>query len=550
MCGILGIVAQQRQPIQEALNRLQRMEYRGYDSFGVWDGKNLLKKVGEIGDTQSLQSAKNIIGHTRWATHGKVCEENAHPHRAGKVTIVHNGIIENHEELRQKSEQYASQTDSEVIAHYINSRLRTQTIEDILPELIQCIQGTFAILVMIDDDERVFAMKRSSPLILARNSEIHYLSSDIYAINDAVKEITHFEDEEWAIITASDSAFFIGKKRVEKRWSAPAVTKQHTILRDHDHFMHQEMHESPIVSRALITSLHAEQQGALMQIHKVLSKSRVLMVGCGSAYYSSLLGAICFARKKIDARAVIASEFTDVVAHKRGLLIATSQSGETMDTIKAVKAAHHMNVTSILNTPLTTIERLSQLTISTRAGHEVAVASTKSFLNQAIVFLSLAKERVENIPEYLQAVLSMEDQIIDIAQRLYKHDNLYVLGCGMLYPIACEIALKLKEVAYVHAEGMMAGELKHGTIALIEEGTPIIGLMYNDQIISSLEEVRSRGAQLTTIGIGGDILLDCESEATCAIASALAGQLLAYHIARFRGCPIDKPRNLAKSVTV
>ncbi len=568
MCGIIGIVSRQPFTTRELLSRLKRVEYRGYDSYGYWDGERLVKRTGKIAIEEAGES-RLAISHTRWATTGPVTRDNAHPHRAGNVTIVHNGIIENWRELRASLEAegavFTSKTDSEVIAHYLAARLaKGERVEEAMRAFIREARGTFATLVTIDGDDRLYAMKRDSPLALGMCEDLVIVASDSYAFNDLTRQAFFFENEEYAVITPAGASFFdksgarVEKKPCTVRWEGEEPAKKKS-----PHFMIKEIHEEPEACERLIASLGGEQEGRFAQLVTLARNAeKVVFTAAGTAYHASLLGAALLHRQGREAQAIIASEFENFIrVTGKTLIVAVTQSGETMDVIEALKYAGSRGATiaAIVNVPYSTIDRMASLTLRILAGQEVSVASTKAFTNQATILLAIAKAfghelALERIPEKLSRVLSLEPLLERLAARLARQHDLYVLGRSLGYPVAREIALKIKEVSYLHAEGMMAGELKHGTIALIEDGTPVLSLVYDGdpKMANSTDEVRSRGAEAIVIGTreGDDFRLPAENEAEFCLLAATAGQLLAYHVARLRGCPVDTPRNLAKSVTV
>ena len=568
MCGIIGITSKDVFTSKELLTRLKRLEYRGYDSWGYWNGVRLEKQTGKIIISDDEQETKRAISHTRWATHGGVNKKNAHPHRAGKVTIVHNGIIENWKELKKKLQEtgaeFSSETDSEVIAHFVNQGLNGgKGMEQILPELIAAIRGTFATLIMVDGDEHLYAARRDSPLALGICPARIIIGSDIYAFSDATDKALFFDNDEYAIITPGSYRFFkngeeIGKETKTFDWENVGEDKQ-----EYEHFMLKEIHEAPTVCRRLIDSLEAEQRDRFTELVAMIRKAKkTVFTAAGTAYHASLLGASFLHQCGVEAQAIIASEFENfITVDEETLVIAVSQSGETMDVIESLKYGkeHGARIASIVNVPYSSIERMSELSLQILAGQEVAVASTKAFTNQCAVMLALAQafgyqNGLDELPKKLSGVLAFEPELERLAGELSKKHDLYVLGRKLGYPVAREIALKIKEVSYIHAEGMMGGELKHGTIALIEQGMPVVSLVYDDdpKMRSSTQEVKARGAHVVVIGTTADddIRIPARSEAKFAILAATIGQLLAYHIAKHRKLPIDKPRNLAKSVTV
>ncbi|MBR9692818.1 glutamine--fructose-6-phosphate transaminase (isomerizing) [Candidatus Woesearchaeota archaeon] len=568
MCGIISISSDKPFTSEELLTRLKRLEYRGYDSWGYWNGKKLTKEIGRITISDDKEPVTQAISHTRWATHGGVTQENAHPHRAGKVTIVHNGIIENWREIKKdleaKGKTFLSETDSEVIVQYLNhEREQGKEIHNIIPAFMNTFKGTFAALIMVDGDENVYAAKRDSPLALGICDGRLILASDIYAFSDITKQAIFFDNDEWAIITPKTYMFYKDGKKLDKQ---PQTFEWETLEEDkkeYPHFMLKEMHEEPSVNRRLIDSLATDQKESFEKLVSLIKKARkTVFTAAGTAYHASLLGASFLHQCGVNAQAIIASEFENFITiDKDTLVIAVTQSGETMDVIEALKysKANGATVASIVNVPYSSIERMSSLSLQILAGQEVAVASTKAFTNQASMMLALAQafgyeNGLDALPKKLSGILSLEPELKTLAEELHEQHDLYVLGRKLGYPVAREIALKIKEISYVHAEGMMGGELKHGTIALIEDGVPVISLIYDDdaKMRGSTQEVRARGARVVVIGTtkDADIVIPADSEAEFAILASTVGQLLAYHIALARNCPIDKPRNLAKSVTV
>lgn len=569
MCGIIGIVSKEPFTSQELLTRLKRLEYRGYDSWGYWNGKELSKKIGKITVFDDAVPVHAAISHTRWATHGGVTQENAHPHRAGKVTVVHNGIVENWRELRdalvESGAHFKSETDSEVLAHYIDVALSLgKEPEEVLRNLLEEVRGTFALLLMIDGDPNLYAAKRDSPLALGICDGKMILASDIYAFSDTTKKAIFFENDEYAIITSTTFSFFdkngeeIKKEPKEFAWESIEEKKQ-----EYAHFMLKEIHEEPTVNRRLIDSLTSEQKDSFQQLVSMIRKAKkTVFTAAGTAYHASLLGASFLHQCGLQAQAIIASEFENfITVDAETIVIAVSQSGETMDVIEALKYSKEKGATiaSIVNVPYSSIERMSSLSLQILAGQEVAVASTKAFTNQATVMLALAQEfgyknGLDHLPKRLAGVIAFEPELKKLADELYEKRDLYVLGRKLGYPVAREIALKIKEISYVHAEGMMGGELKHGTIALIEEGVPVISLIYDDdsKMRGSTQEVKARGARTVMIGTteNSDIAIPATSEAEFTILASTVGQILAYYIALALGREIDKPRNLAKCVSV
>lgn len=574
MCGIIGIAGKNEFSVNDMLKTLKRLEYRGYDSYGfVTDNGFLMKKIGEISFVQGEENSKfrMAIAHTRWATHGGIAEENAHPHTdcQGKIFIVHNGIIENYIDIKNSLEknghEFVSQTDSEVIAHYFEDKLKSKSMEDSIQDFFSDAEGTFAVLIYQEGSDRIYAFKRDSPLVLGIAKGMLVLASDIYAFADRTDRAIFFDDNEFAYISENDYKFFDRKgkkitKHIEKfQWFEEKKKKCF------DHFMLKEIHDEPEAVERLLGSLKNSQKEKFIEMKKLIKKyKRIVFVASGTSYHATLLGVYFLKKTGIESQTIIASEFRGFANINRNtLVIAISQSGETMDVIDALKHAKEKGaaIASIVNVPYSTIQRMSDISIEILAGQEICVAATKTFVNQAFFLLALAKEfgyevDMKKISESLKKIIAFENRIKNLAKSLKNTKDIYIIGRGLSYPVAREIALKLKEISYIHAEGMMGGELKHGTLALIEKGTPVISLINgNIEIISNTKEVQARGGRVIAFSsqkteYNDYIEIESENEGGFAILSAVAGQLLTYHIARERGLAIDKPRNLAKSVTV
>ncbi|MFH2027514.1 MAG: glutamine--fructose-6-phosphate transaminase (isomerizing) [Nanoarchaeota archaeon] len=568
MCGIVGINSKNDFYVRDAIRRLKRLEYRGYDSFGYAYGKTLSKKIGHISVPNTNEKTKRIITHTRWATHGGVTEANAHPHRYGNVTIVHNGILENYEELKKqmikKGHVFLSETDSEVAAHYFFEQLKQNDMIKACSNFIKEIKGEFALLVLVDGDSNIYALRRDSPLVLGPGADANYIASDIYAFSDVTNMAIFFENDEFAVI-GNDSFQFYDKNgtALEKEVQTFKWEQEESTTENYEHFMIKEIMEEPMAVNRLLISLMTDQKENYNRFVSLMKNAKkIIFVAAGTSYHASLLGVYYLHKCGKDAQAVIASEFEHFVsADQDTLVIAVSQSGETMDIIEALKYAKKRGakIVSIVNVPYSTVQRSSEISLNILAGQEICVAATKSFVNQVTMILSLAKEfgfRIDltDLGEKIEKVLMMKDKIREIAKGISTDRDIYVLGRGLSYPVAREIALKIKEISYVHAEGMMGGELKHGTIALIEKGTPVISLISNKDyaMLSNTKEVEARGAKIIKITneLEGDIKVTTSNDGKFGILSAIVGQLLTYYLALEKGLPIDKPRNLAKSVTV
>lgn len=579
MCGIIGIVSRKEVSVKNNLLKcLKRLEYRGYDSVGYALVTGEYKKTtGEINklieQVDDNLNAALAISHTRWATHGGVTDTNAHPHFNNDKTlfVVHNGIIENFHELKEKlltkGHKFHTQTDTEVIPHYFDEQLKQgKDMHKAIQNFMKDAKGTFAILILSKDKDTMYAIKRDSPLVLGLVNDKFILASDIYAFSDETNKAIFFEDDEYAIVTPEKYEFYdksgkkLTKKIIEFEWTREDETKEH-----YNHYMIKEIKEQPQVSLRLINSFETIQNDKLNKLLELMKNTkRIVFIACGTSYHASLVGSILLNQLGIYTSCIIASEVKSFVRFdKDTLCIAVSQSGETMDIVTELKKAKQAGskIASIVNVPYSTIQRLSDVSIEILAGQEVCVAATKSFTNQVIVMLELARRlgykiNLKHIPKKIQQTIVInEDKIKTISNELASKRDIFVLGKGMSYPMAREIALKFKEIDYIHAEGMMAGELKHGTIALIEEGVPVISLIpnNNEDMISATKEVEARGAHtivISNIEGKGEIIVPKCDEAEFAIYAGIIGHLMSYYIGVVLGVSIDKPRNLAKSVTV
>ncbi|MBR9675895.1 glutamine--fructose-6-phosphate transaminase (isomerizing) [Candidatus Woesearchaeota archaeon] len=582
MCGITAKISIEEHGVRRDLLRsLKRLEYRGYDSVGFATNNGVFSKstspmsefISEVDeDVKSFVS----ISHTRWATHGGVTHVNAHPHfdSTKTVFVVHNGIIENYDEIREELERkgydFVTETDSEVIPFFFYDEMikNKKSFGEAAKEFIKRARGTFAIILTIKNDDKLYALKRDSPLALGILDDGFMLASDIFAFSDETNKAIFFEDDTYAEIKKNAYSFYDSNGDVQSTeitvfdWGV-----EEEDVQDYPHFMIKEIHEQPKTSKRLINSLETEQKKELSKIKDLIGEAkRVVFVASGTSYHASLIGVHLLNRRGVESHAVIASEFESFyLVDDKTLIIAVSQSGETMDVVTVIKKAKEegAKIVSVVNVPYSTIQRHSDVSLEIRAGQEVCVASTKTFTNQLITLFFIAKlfsykEDLSLIPDKIKKTLEdNEDKVKVYAKKLYKKKDVFVLGKGATYPIAREIALKLKEIPYVHAEGMMAGELKHGTIALVEKDTPIICLIpkNNPSMLSSAKEVEARGAEVIVISNDKsnkevDFLVPESDDAQFSIYSTMIGHLLSYYIGVLRGVSIDKPRNLAKSVTV
>ncbi|MGD2249100.1 MAG: glutamine--fructose-6-phosphate transaminase (isomerizing) [Candidatus Methanofastidiosia archaeon] len=575
MCGIVGMIFQEEFTTMHLLKALKRLEYRGYDSVGYATVDGLFQKdVGEIDAfMKKVTEAKTTaaISHTRWATHGGVTTENAHPHAAchDMFYIVHNGIIENYETLKKDlpNHEFISETDTEVIAHFIEQKVKEGlTIKEAILSFMDTAKGTYAVLLLSKGENIMYAFKKDSPLVLGILDSGFVVSSDIYAFSDQSQKAVFFEDYEMAVVTPSEYTFYDKAGDVIQKDIKEFTVSYTEIKKDFPHYMIKEIHEQSIVAERLVNSLQTDQKNKLQALYTLIENAKkVVFVAAGTSYHASLLGVHFLRETGLESRTVIASEFKNLITcDKNTVVIAISQSGETMDVLKALKYAKEKGakIASIVNVPYSTIQRMSELSIEILAGQEICVASTKTYTNQVVTLLALAQKfgyaiNLNTIPERIKHCIEMHEKSVQkLAKTLQDTHDIYLIGRGLSYAVVRESALKLKEISYVHAEGMMGGELKHGTIALIEDGTPVVCLIPDEdyEMESNTKEVQARGAHTIIISnnpvFKPDFLLETSSDGKFAILATIIGQMLAYYIARERELPIDKPRNLAKSVTV
>ena len=603
MCGIIGVTSSNN--VQDLIiSSLQRLEYRGYDSSGLAtisnNSLNICRAEGKINNlTKKLEKipleGSIGIGHTRWATHGNISVDNAHPHISGQIAIVHNGIIENYQkikdELISRGRKFTSQTDSEVIAHLFDEELsKNISKKNATQNVLRILEGAYAFVVLDSNEpDTLIAARNASPLAIGKGEILNSVGSDAIALAGIAKQIIFLEDGDFAILNKEEVHIYDlegnkTKREVKINSLNPAIISKG----NHRHFMQKEIYEQP----ETISHTISEMYNGYGQISKKLSQiikenpNSITILAAGTSYYAGLIGKYWIeSLSKIPVNVEIASEFRyrKPFIDPKGLVITISQSGESIDTLMAMRYAQKFGVKSvaIINSIGSTIDRESNYSLYTRAGAEIAVASTKAFTAQLIVLLSiciafseskdknnneikLIKSNLFKIPGAVAKALSTENKIMEIASNVVKNKSCLYLGRGPLFPLALEGALKLKEVSYIHAEGFSAGEMKHGPIALIEEGMPVISLLANDQhsikTISNLREALARGAKIiifadegteNDIDFAHEILrLPFLQETISPIITSIPIQLLAYHTAVAKGTDVDQPKNLAKSVTV
>jgi glucosamine--fructose-6-phosphate aminotransferase (isomerizing) len=608
MCGIIGYVGPQ-QAAEILVEGLRRLEYRGYDSAGlalVQDTIHLRRAVGKLRNLDQLLITNPVqgnlgIGHTRWATHGRPSEENAHPHVVGKVAVVHNGIIENHLELKARltatGRKFASETDTEVFSHLIDERLGLgEELEEAVRQAALQVRGAYAIAVVhADSPDRLIVAKQQSPLVLGIGDGENFAASDIPAVISHTRDVVYLEDGDMAVIRASEVAIrriqtgeAISRPRSHIAWSAVAAEKG-----GFKHFMLKEIHEQ---ARAITDTLRGRasvEQGDVffeelrLDAATLQDLRRIVIVACGTSWHAGLVGKHYLEQAtRLPCEVDLASEFRyrNPVIDSHTLVVAISQSGETADTLAALQEAKAQGArtAAICNVIGSNIARAAGEVIYTHAGPEIGVASTKAFTTQMVALYLLAvylgrrlgrlsedqgRELLNvllQVPSEVDKAITLNWHVRDVARRYMDAQSALYLGRGLLHPIALEGALKLKEISYIHAEGYAAGEMKHGPIALIDEHTPSViiaprGPNY-EKTLSNLQEILARRGKVIGVGDADDeemraavhdyLALPATHAWAAPIVSVVPLQLLAYHIADLKGTDVDQPRNLAKSVTV
>lgn len=606
MCGIVGYIGE-RQATPILVNGLRRLEYRGYDSAGVAVWNNGQGKVvrcrGKLGALEELLRTQPApgqagIGHTRWATHGRPSDENAHPHRVGGISVVHNGIIENHLALRQRlSDQgavFTSETDTEIFAHLIHAEVKAgaRSITDAVRDALRDVAGAYAIVVLSDHDpDTLVAAKNASPLVVGLGNGENFVASDVTAILSETREMLFIDEGEIVTVTRQKVQITnLDGKEIPREPKHIAWSSTQAEKAGFRHFMLKEIHEQPrAVADTLAGRVDLEHDNVVLDgIEIDVSKiKRVIMVACGTSYHASLVGEFLIeGLTRIPTEVDLASEFRyrDPIVGPGDLVVAISQSGETADTMAAVREAKDKGATilAISNVLDSSIPRLAHHAFYTHAGPEIGVASTKAFTTQLVAMVLLAiylgrrngKLGTDRARKLLADLVALPNKLADVVDhsaqlqvmaRRYGHAKGFLfLGRGNQYPIALEGALKLKEISYIHAEGYAAGEMKHGPIALIDSNLPVVVLVPRgpsyDKVVSNLAEVRAREGKVLAIATRGDgdigkeaddvVLIPDTAIELQPILTTVPLQLLAYHVADFKGTDIDQPRNLAKSVTV
>ncbi len=608
MCGIVGYIGK-REAAPLLLESLKKLEYRGYDSAGIavlHDGRITVRRCQ--GKLQNLESALNGnamvgtigIGHTRWATHGRPSETNAHPHRAGDLVVVHNGIIENYlelkEELIKRGTKFSSETDTEIVAHLVAEKLdKGLDFLEAVRKSLKEIQGSYALLFLNQrDPKRLIVAKNSTPIVIGWGEGEIFIASDIPALLDYTRKVTFLEDGEIGEVSIDSFRLYNQKGKLTPRgfkeitWDAVAARKG-----GYRHFMLKEIHEQPRAvadtfrGRILLKEGEVSLEDIRLKASHVKQIKRIHLVACGTAWHACLVGKFMIEEiAGIPAEVDYGSEFRyrSPLIDASSILLMVSQSGETADTLAAVEIARQAGagVLSICNVVDSSIPRKSDGVLYTHAGPEISVASTKAFTTQlaALYLLAVAFGRLNghlsrpqakkllkdllHLPSWIEEALKLEREVEALARSLMESKDFLYLGRGLNYPIALEGALKLKEISYIHAEGYPAGEMKHGPIALIDEKMPVVVLLprdrYFQKTMGNLKEVESRGGKViiltddnscpSEVSPFGVLTLPKASHFLTPIVMSVPLQLLAYYIAVHRGTDVDQPRNLAKSVTV
>ena len=608
MCGIVGYIGDENAS-DIVIDGLKRLEYRGYDSAGIAictkDGMVVRKKKGRIKNLEEMIAGENLyghlaIGHTRWATHGAPSDVNAHPHcdRSGKIAVVHNGIVENFMQLKEwltkeYGVEFLSETDTEVIAQLIGV-FYEGNFEDAVYKAVEKMQGAYGLgVICADEPGKLIAVRKDSPLIVGLGEGCNFIASDIPAILKHVRKIYLIENNETVILTANSVKIYDAERREVHRevfnvtWDADAAEKE-----GYDHFMLKEIHEQPKGIRNTITRRMDEEgnivlDGIRMTKEEIENFNKVYIVACGTAYHAGLVGKSVIEKLAgISVEVDVASEFRyrDPFVDDRTLFIAISQSGETLDTLAALREAKRKGarVLSVVNVVGSSVARESDDVFYTWAGPEIAVASTKAYTTQLVcmyligLYMGRQKGTLQEeiyrkyidellaVPEKIETVLRQEHEIEALAKKYYKRDDIFFIGRGLDAAVAYEGSLKLKEISYINSFAIAAGELKHGTIALIEDGTLVVSIAAQERLfekmLSNIQEVKARGADILAIAKEGNTAVEsqaddviyipeCMDEVT-PLLSIVPLQIFAYYIAKQRGCDIDKPKNLAKSVTV
>ncbi len=604
MCGIVGYVGKKKNVTNVLIEGLKALEYRGYDSAGIalWNKENfkLIKSKGKMKELEKkleeeqMDDATIGIGHTRWATHGEPTDINSHPHRSGSVTLVHNGIIENYHELKEilieKGYSFLSETDTEVVAVLIRDLLKEEQDKvKVLQKMTTLVRGSYALGIVFDDDiDHIYAIRKDSPLIIGVGDDENFIASDIPAIIRSTKNYMMLEANELAVIGEKNITIYDEQgNKVQKEVKTANWSMEQAEKGGYPHFMMKEMMEEPDVLKKTVHSYIESKQALLEKMPDLAKYDSIHIVACGSAMYAGMIGkTLIETYGNVPVTVEVASEYRykKNFYTKNTLVILVSQSGETADTIASLRIAKEQGVDTlaIVNVYGSTIARESDQVLYIYAGPEIAVATTKAYLLQvamlSLIALNLAvthgvvndEELDQILSDYreldhkLEEVLKCQETYFEVAKEIHEHDDVFFIGRGIDYAMSLEGSLKLKEISYIHSEAYQAGELKHGTISLIEKDTPVISIMTDEYLeektISNIKEVKARGAKVILITKDSlnreydfcdhKIVVPNTNFFTQAILTVPVLQMISYDVARRRGCDIDQPRNLAKSVTV
>lgn len=591
MCGIIGCILDDKKAAPVLLECVKRLEYRGYDSVGIATSGSevkIKKDSGKIDDVQENLNLTNLpgemgIAHVRWATHGLPTKENAHPHTdcKNRIAVVHNGIIENYKELKnqlmEEGHVFKSDTDTEVIPHLIEKYMDGgNSLEDSVRLAVKNLKGSYAIAVIsCDEPNKVVGVRKESPLIVGKGEKEFFIASDFPAILKYTNNIIFLEDNEMVVLEGDGILVTdIEGNSIQKEVSIIDWTPEMAEKGGYNHFMLKEIHEQPEAVKN--TLLEAPEIKKIVQDFPKFN--RICFIACGTSYHASLTGKYLFENiVGIPTDVTLASEFeySAGTLDEKTLVIVITQSGETADTLKALRMVNHKSKSlAIVNVLGSTVTREAEYVLYTRAGPEIGVAATKTYISQLTAIYLLAifmsgkeelLEQLQTIPKYMKSALLKEDLIKDIAEKYKDANDFFFIGRGFSYPTALEGALKLKEITYIHGEGYAAGELKHGPLALIDDGIPVVAVVppgkSHDKTISNVEEVKARGAKVIGLGSSKDEELKSEvhdliefedeiNEEFSSIPYVIPLQLLSYYISVLKGIDPDKPKNLAKCVTV
>jgi glucosamine--fructose-6-phosphate aminotransferase (isomerizing) len=612
MCGIIGYIGP-KPVVPVILDGLRRLEYRGYDSAGVAvvqnGGIEIRRSAGKLINLENSIQAKPLagvygLGHTRWATHGRPTEENAHPHRdgSGRIVVVHNGIIENYLEIKKEltgeGHKFESETDTEVVAHLVQKEWKNDGLENAVLRAMQRVRGLFALVLMsADDPEKLVAVRNGPPIVVGIGDGEYFVASDVPALLSHTRNVVFLDDREMAVLTTTGVQFkTLEGKTVERTptrvtWDPISAEKA-----GYKHFMLKEIFEQPhavrdtVLGRASLDTGQIHLNEMAMSDADLRAVNKITLLACGTSWHAALVGKFMIEElAKVAVEVDYGSEYRyrNPIIDNKSLAVAITQSGETADTLAALREAKAKGARSlaICNVVGSMATREAEGTIYTHAGPEIGVASTKAFTTQLVALylfaLKLAEVRntltpaercdyikaLMQLPQVLEATLKISKEIEEIAAKFYNRSDFLYLGRGINYPIALEGALKLKEISYIHAEGYPAGEMKHGPIALIDEQMPVVAIATHDHVFEkmqgNIQEAKARGGSIIALTTKGDTTLEQlldENDSLVAVPAthrllmpiviSLPLQLLSYYIAVRRGCDVDQPRNLAKSVTV